>query len=103
MTLPRSAADVLKGHVLFELECIDRIYLLTELRHVAAAQRAKRALPQVRLLTGMSCSAGAGTAESGHLVPNRSPTSSSVLLVGIWTPTAFADSSIMPHQPFPCQ
>jgi hypothetical protein len=26
MTLPRSAADVLKGHVLFELECIDRIY-----------------------------------------------------------------------------
>ena len=26
MTLPRSAADVLSGHVLFELECIDRIY-----------------------------------------------------------------------------
>jgi hypothetical protein len=26
MTLPRSAADVLKEHVVFELECIDRIY-----------------------------------------------------------------------------
>jgi hypothetical protein len=26
MTLPRSAADVLSGHVIFELECIDRIY-----------------------------------------------------------------------------
>src|SRR5260370_40176056 len=31
----------------------------------------------------MSSSAGVGTAESGHLTPNRSPTSSSVLLVGI--------------------
>ncbi len=26
MTLPRSAADVLREHVVFELECIDRIY-----------------------------------------------------------------------------
>ncbi len=26
MTLPRSAADVLARHVVFELECIDRIY-----------------------------------------------------------------------------
>src|SRR6516225_7862456 len=26
MTLPRSAADVLSGHVVFEPECIDRIY-----------------------------------------------------------------------------
>jgi len=26
MTLPRSAADVLSGHVVFELECIDRVY-----------------------------------------------------------------------------
>ena len=26
MTLPRSAAEVLARHVLFELECIDRIY-----------------------------------------------------------------------------
>lgn len=26
MTLPRSAADVLSGHVVFELECIDRLY-----------------------------------------------------------------------------
>jgi hypothetical protein len=27
MTLPRSAADVLSDHVLFEIECIDRMYL----------------------------------------------------------------------------
>jgi hypothetical protein len=27
MTLPRSAADVLSGHVLFEIEAIDRLYL----------------------------------------------------------------------------
>jgi hypothetical protein len=27
MTLPRSAADVLSGHVAFEVECIDRMYL----------------------------------------------------------------------------
>src|SRR2546429_9230214 len=27
MTLPRSAADVLCGHVTFEVECIDRMYL----------------------------------------------------------------------------
>ena len=26
MTLPRSAAEVLSGHVVFELECIDRMY-----------------------------------------------------------------------------
>jgi len=26
MTLPRSAADVLAGHVLFEIEAIDRMY-----------------------------------------------------------------------------
>src|SRR5437763_12276443 len=27
MTLPRTAADVLSGHVTFEVECIDRMYL----------------------------------------------------------------------------
>ncbi len=27
MTLPRSVADVLSDHVVFEVECIDRIYL----------------------------------------------------------------------------
>ena len=27
MTLPRTAADVLTGHVAFEVECIDRMYL----------------------------------------------------------------------------
>jgi len=57
--------------------------VFSELPDVVAAQRAICAMPQARLLTGMSCSAGAGTAESGHLVPNRSPTSSLVLLVGI--------------------
>ena len=27
MTLPRTVADVLSGHVRFEVECIDRMYL----------------------------------------------------------------------------
>jgi hypothetical protein len=27
MTLPRTVTDVLSGHVTFELECIDRMYL----------------------------------------------------------------------------
>jgi hypothetical protein len=27
MTLPRTVADVLSGHVTFEVECIDRMYL----------------------------------------------------------------------------
>ena len=27
MTLPRSVADVLSDHVVFEVECIDRMYL----------------------------------------------------------------------------
>jgi hypothetical protein len=27
MTLPRSAGDVLAGHVTLEVECIDRMYL----------------------------------------------------------------------------
>src|SRR6266498_1536675 len=31
MTLPRSVADVLSDHVVFELESIDRLYLLSEL------------------------------------------------------------------------
>lgn len=31
MTLPRSVADVVSRHVLFEIESIDRMYLLSEL------------------------------------------------------------------------
>src|SRR5215472_12618234 len=34
MTLPRSAADVLSGHVLFEIEAIDRMYQ-PRLQHAA--------------------------------------------------------------------
>src|ERR1022692_2399672 len=60
-----------------------RSCVLTELPDVFAVQRARRAPPLAGLLTGMSCSASGGTAESGHLMPNRSPISLSVLLVGI--------------------
>jgi hypothetical protein len=37
MTLPRTVADVLSDHVLFEVECIDRMYLnvyVPQLQHV---------------------------------------------------------------------
>ncbi len=39
MTLPRSAADVLAGHVTLKVECIDRMYLNVyqpRLQHVEA-------------------------------------------------------------------
>ncbi|HUK71566.1 MAG TPA: hypothetical protein VLW50_22835 [Streptosporangiaceae bacterium] len=36
MTLPRSVADVLSDHVVFEVECIDRMYLNL---HVPQLQR----------------------------------------------------------------
>jgi hypothetical protein len=39
MTLPGSAAAVLAGHVLFEIEAIDRMYLLSEPVPAAAAAR----------------------------------------------------------------
>jgi len=41
MTLPRSAADVLSGHVVFEVESIDRMYLNVwqpRLQHGAGAR-----------------------------------------------------------------
>jgi hypothetical protein len=55
MTLPRTVADVLSDHVSFELESIDRLCVLTELRDVAAAQGARRVLVplenRIRLVT----------------------------------------------------
>ena len=81
---PAPHDPILAARTRGQAPAVDRSCVLTELRDVAAAQRATRALSRAQLLTGMSCSAGADTAESGHLLPNRSPTtSSSVLLVGI--------------------
>jgi hypothetical protein len=57
--------------------------VLTELRAVFAVQRARRALHQVQLLTEISYPATGAEQIAGHLMPNRSPVSSSVLLVGI--------------------
>ncbi len=58
------------------------IALLTELRGISAAQKAKWPQPRVATLTGMSCSAGHGgcdrglnATESGHSALNGSPTS----------------------------
>ena len=36
MTLPRTVAEVLSDHVAFEVECIDRMYLLSELGRVSS-------------------------------------------------------------------
>ena len=57
--------------------------VLNELRDVFQVQRARCTLPWARLLTGMSCSAEGGAAQSGHLMPNGSPISLSMLLVGM--------------------
>ena len=90
MTLPRTVADVLSDHVVFEIESIDRLYPLSEPRDVAAVQKAKRPLPRATTLTGMSYSAGhsgcdrsLGATESGHPVPNGSPSFSLLPLAGI--------------------
>ena len=63
------------------------LYLLSGLRCISAAQQAGRSSRRITALSGMpesaggvSCDRSAGTAESGHTVPNRSPTSSSLLL-----------------------
>ena len=82
--------ELLDGHTVLDVECLDRIYPLSEPRDVAAVQKAKRPLPRATTLTGMSCSAGhsgcdrsLGATESGHPVPNGSPSFSLLPLVGI--------------------
>ena len=42
MTLPRTVADVLSEHVVFEVECIDRMYL----NATAASSAPARARPR---------------------------------------------------------
>ena len=42
MTLPRCAADVLAGHVLFEIEAIDRMYLNLTSRGCSTARGSPR-------------------------------------------------------------
>jgi hypothetical protein len=63
--------------------------LFTELPGIAAGQQAERPRPHATSLTGMSCSAGRvgrdrslRATESGHSVPNGSPSFSSLPLVG---------------------
>jgi hypothetical protein len=65
-----------------------RDYLLTELRDVAAAQKARWPRPSAPTPTGLSCPAsrsgldpGAGATESGHPALNGSPVFSSMPLV----------------------
>jgi hypothetical protein len=64
--------------------------LLTELRDIAAAQKAKWPPPQATALTGMPCSTVRGgcdrsqdTSESGYPAPNGSPSVSFDALVGV--------------------
>ena len=46
MTLPRSAAEVLADHVLFEIEVIDRMYLLVILSFRVSRGRDLRRLAE---------------------------------------------------------
>jgi len=41
-SVPVTVNDVLDGHAALDLECLDRLYLLTELQDVAAGQSADR-------------------------------------------------------------
>ena len=76
MTLPRSAADVLADHVLFEIEAIDRMYLnlyQPRLRHGAGiasffvGHRGKR-FASSALMAPMTASF---TADIGHFIAVR--------------------------------
>lgn len=76
MTLPCSAADVLAGHVLFEVEAIDRMYLYQpRLQHGAGiaeffvGHRGHR-FASSALMAPMT---GAFTADIGHFVAARGP------------------------------
>ena len=78
MTLPRSAADVLAGHVLFEIEAIDRMYLNVyqpRLQHGAGiaaffvGHRGNR-FASSALMAPMT---GAFTADIDHFIAARGP------------------------------
>src|SRR5258707_3704184 len=78
MTLPRSAADLLPGHVLFEIEAIDRMYLnlyQPRLQHGAgvasffAAHRGNRFASS----TLMAPMTAAFTPAIGQFIPARAP------------------------------
>jgi hypothetical protein len=59
MTLPRSAADVLSGHVAFEVECIDRMYLNV---YVPQLQYATGLVSYIRRQLGMPVASTAALA-----------------------------------------
>jgi hypothetical protein len=59
MTLPRSAADVLSGHVTFEVECIDRMYLNV---YVPQLQYATGLVSYIHRQLGMPVASTAGLA-----------------------------------------
>jgi hypothetical protein len=63
MTLPRSAADVLSGHVLFELECIDRMYCNL---YIPKLQRELGVVGFVREHLGMPVASTAVLADKTH-------------------------------------
>jgi hypothetical protein len=81
MTLPRSAADVLAGHVLFEIEAIDRMHLnlcQPRLQHGAGiaaffvGHRGNRfASPALMAPVTAAFTADIGHADIGHFVAAR--------------------------------
>src|SRR5258706_4756408 len=76
MTLPRSAADVLAGHVLFEIEAIDRMYLnlyQPRLQHGAGVASFLAAHGGNRFASSalMAPMTAAFTADIGHFIAAR--------------------------------
>ena len=70
MTLPRSAADVLARHVVFELECIDRVYCNL---YVPKLQRDLGVVGFIREHLGMPVASTAALAEEDRGVLRRGP------------------------------
>lgn len=78
MTLPRTVADVLSEHVVFEVECIDRMYLNVY-------------VPQLQYATGLVSyihrQLGMPVASTAALAPV-----SEAFTRSVWTPTGFVDT-----------
>ena len=68
MTLPRTVADVLSGHVTFELECIDRRHLNV---YVPQLQYATGLVSHIHRQLGEPMASTAALARSARRSPGR--------------------------------
>ena len=88
MTLPRSAADVLSGHVVFEYESIDRMYLLSGLAE-GSSQFTGRARDEVETFPAVTEYQDLAALAGPPLVGSLEPTGDA------WEPWRLCDPSAL--------